>query len=800
MMRTAVDDDGPGAVRRYTWHPVTIAAPEVTLAALAGRSVAILGGVPEVREAVAAALEAAGAGTILVAPPDPSNTTEAVAAAVTEELRRAASIDLLLDLNLDDTTPTEALGSWRAAFTQTVTAVQSVYDDWAAEGDARRCGYLAVTRLGGRMGYDGQGIAQPLGGIWAGFAKSLPHELPACRIKVLDLPRHDAQTLAGLIALELSVFDHYEVGWRDGVRTTLACRAESVPTPRLRLGSDDVVLLSGGARGIGFELAMSLASAHGCQVVVTGRRPLADPQEPWLAMDDDEFADFQRQRLVQAVGAGLGAARRANTVMAADRETTSNLAEARHRGLAITYERSDVRAPEEVRRLVDGIDGRLRVVVHNAGIAAPTRLRNKSVDVVLDVVASKLDGFVNLAEALRGHVIELFCNVGSAAGRMGGMIGQIDYAAANEALTRLGFWANAEHQLPVSTLAWTTWERIGLIANFDAALRYGSALPVDEGIAKWNAELLAAQPGEVMFLGRVGTALVPSQLAGFVKFTDHPDYDRLDSMRHFLGDVEEHRQFRCISSHIVAWAEHPWADVVTIAGRQALPVSIALEYATALGVWVAPEGWPLRRLTELRDVRVDIAALAMRDGRLEFRRRADGSRVDGQWCVDVTLHRADDHREAVNVRLVYCDSEVSLSQPPKLRLVSEVAPAESAQAGRQLRGQPDGLAWRGLAVPTPDWWEEDDRVRAHVRPTSTADLWAQPNPPHHVLPTNALESILAAHATAGSGADRLLHVGALRLTAGGNEDIVEGSPRTGSWTVLDKTGSPILVVERMSLQ
>ena len=311
MTNSAVRRDDPeDSVQRYVWHPIVVPAPASTSAALTGRSVAILGGAGDTRAAVAAALELAGARTILIDPPqasastpaNPTLTTEAQAERVTEELQRAAPVDVLLDLNLDNATPTEALRSWQAAFTQTVAAVQSVYDDWADEGDARRCGYLAVTRLGGRMGYDGNGIGQPLGGIWAGFAKSLPYELPACRIKVLDVAEHDAEALAGLIVLELGVFDYYEVGWRDGVRTTLACRDEPVPPPRLALSSGDVVLLSGGARGIGFEFAVSLATAHRCHVVVTGRRPLPDRHEPWLAMDDNEFADFQRKRLVQAVG------------------------------------------------------------------------------------------------------------------------------------------------------------------------------------------------------------------------------------------------------------------------------------------------------------------------------------------------------------------------------------------------------------------------------------------------------------------------------------------------------------------
>ena len=229
-----------------------------------------------------------------------------------------------------------------------------------------------------------------------------------------------------------------------------------------------------------------------------------------------------------------------------------------------------------------------------------------------------------------------------------------------------------------------------------------------------------------MFLGRVGTALVPTQLAGFRKFIDHPDYDRLHSMGHFLGEVEEYRPFRCIRSNIVARADHPWGDATTIAGIPALPVSIALEYAASLGDWVAPEGWPPRHLIGLRDVRVDMAALTLRDGRLPLQRTANGSRVDGRWYVDVTMHRADDHREVVRARLVYRDSEVSLSQRPQLRGRNGASLDDQPQAGHQLRGRPDGLAWPGLAVPPADWWGQTERLRGKVRPTSPADLWALP--------------------------------------------------------------------------
>ena len=59
MRRTAVRHDGTAdSVCRYVWHPAIIAAPDATPTALAGRSIAILGGGRDTRTAVADALEA----------------------------------------------------------------------------------------------------------------------------------------------------------------------------------------------------------------------------------------------------------------------------------------------------------------------------------------------------------------------------------------------------------------------------------------------------------------------------------------------------------------------------------------------------------------------------------------------------------------------------------------------------------------------------------------------------------------------------------------------------------------------
>ena len=141
---------------------------------------------------------------------------------------------------------------------------------------------------------------------------------------------------------------------------------------------------------------------------------------------------------------------------------------------------------------------------------------------------------------------------------MGGMVGQIDYAAGNEALARLGFWARDNLALPVQTLCWPTWERLGVIANYSAAVRYVSTLDPVEGARRWAEELASGHTDEAVFLGRIGAVLAPGQLRGFGMLTGHPDLPRLHALDHHLGEVEEYEIFRSLRTTLRLNAgQHP---------------------------------------------------------------------------------------------------------------------------------------------------------------------------------------------------------------------------------------------------
>jgi len=394
-------------VHRLVWHPVQTPLPDVRRP-VAGRRLLVLGDEPALVAAVAAAARTAGA---------------VVDEATPGHEPAAAAWDGIVDLNVTGSAYELDSAHWRAALARTTTTVQHRYADWRAEVRADHCFYLAVTAMGGLMGYRDAGDGQPLGGIWAGFAKCLPRELPNLAVKVVDVDRTDPGSVAAAVIAELSTWDLFEIGYRDGVRHALSPRRADVGAPVFDLGEDDVVLVSGGARGVGFALAHGLAEEFGCQVVVTGRRALP-VEADWLVADDETYDRLCAAEVAAARGAAdLRATLARHRRRAEQRDVHANLSAAARTGLRIRYEPCDCTDSGQVADLFTRVPAPT-VVVHNAGIDEPKRLDLKSADEVARTIDVKVTGFANLMrEVLDKDTVKVFCNVGSLAGRMGGMIG-----------------------------------------------------------------------------------------------------------------------------------------------------------------------------------------------------------------------------------------------------------------------------------------------------------------------------------------------------------------------------------------
>ncbi|PRY37436.1 KR domain-containing protein [Umezawaea tangerina] len=747
------------STRRFVWHPRRTPMPDARPSELlAGKRILLIGGTDESVEAVGAALREHGA--VLV---EPGHLRDA-------DDRPDGVVDLTSDGGIDD--------DWRPALLRTIGALRGCYDAWAEETDAARTCYVAVTYLGGRMGYRDAGD-RPWGGLWAGLAKTLHQELPNLNTKVVDIDPADVDALPGVLLRELYRWGAYEVGYSDGVRYTLAPRREDGVEPTIRLDESDVVLVSGGGRGIGFAAATSLAAAHGCRVVVTGRHPLPGRDEPWSALDDEEFKAHQRDLWIRASADGSLAAVRAETTrMAQRRLLAANLASARAEGLRLDYEVCDFTDRAQVDDLLARLGPALSGVVHNAGVDTATRLPRLSDDDIVRTIATKVDGFVHLFAALRDRPLKFFSNTGSMSGRLGGMVGQIAYAAANDGLTRLGLWADARAGFPVSTLCWPTWERMGLITNYDAAVRYMTAIGAEEGVRRWVDELLAPAHGEVTFLGALGSALNPVQVRGFPLHREVPEFAAVYPRIFHLGTPVSYRP----GAELVADVRFDGtsAPVLTdfaVSGEPAVPVGALLENALASAVWVHPAG-DEPRVSWIGDVSVCLDGMRLDGGAVELRRTTALSTVDGRPVVDVLFER------------------LGLGPVARLRLGYE--PDDDSAAPVAVRAARDSAAsapvrWLGAVIPVATWHEGGPENRtALVREPCPADLWTVPLTPPLALPLAAVENIVRSVLRVRPGPllrlTRLIPHGPPSATSR-----IDGDPVRGRWHVVDPTDDrPVL--------
>ncbi|KVP92691.1 cytochrome [Burkholderia ubonensis] len=737
----ATDDTVATPTHRFTWRPVEIdALPEMPARELNGKRIALVNGRERTVERVFSALSRSCARVAVFVPADGADPEAAANAFVAA----SGPFDGIVDLGLEASFSTDVRDAWEAPLRRTVALLRACYSDWSREESTSRLGYLAVTWMNGLMGYGDDSLAQPLGGLWAGLAKTLPQELPNCNVRVLDVAPDESGRVELLIARELYRWGRFEIGYRGGRRYTLDAARDALPDAAAsspNWGPGDVVLFSGGARGIGFLAACALAERRRCTVVVTGRESLPSGDEPWLALDDAGFKRYGIELFKEAsADRPPKVIRRTLQHLARRRELKASLDAAVAMGLPIHYRVCDVTDAASVRALCDEFGDALSCVIHNAGIDQPVRLPHKRPDEFVETTRVKVLGFMNLYAAVRDRPrLAGFFNVGSLTGRWGGMTGETDYAAANEALARLGLWAR--HHAPgriVKTLVWPTWDGVGMITNFAVTQRYVTPMCIDDGVRYWLAELAAPGSGETMYMGAVGRALTPIQIRGFGPVEGLPNLDELVTRRHHAGEPRRFRPFeRFSTSYRVDGA--PYADAFRFRGRLAIPASLLLEHARVVADWITPPGGERAYLHEIADVtiRLDSVSAALNSGREpSVDTDAAGRMADDGWRVEVRCASSRGGEALLCATFIYRDL------PPDSTTVQLPAHTNGAPAHAT---PPAALAsWRDDLLPAAVW----RGPVAQVPPADPAALWSTSADaggalhPALWLPVNPLENVL----------------------------------------------------------
>jgi acyl transferase domain-containing protein/NAD(P)-dependent dehydrogenase (short-subunit alcohol dehydrogenase family)/acyl carrier protein len=276
-------------------------------------------------------------------------------------------------------------------------------------------GFLTtVTHLDGLFGFSGAGPqCKATVGALAGLAKTASHEWQGVACKAIDLSS-DAPVHA--LADELFREGPLEVGITGAGRHSLELVSAPLPAiAAIPLGSSDVVVITGGARGVTAEVAVELARS-GATLVLLGRSPDPSAESAELAACADEVAikrllSAQNGRSLREIDA------ESKTILAA-REIRGTLERITAAGGKVLYRSVDIRDVAAVRAALDGI-GAITGVIHGAGVLADRRLEDLTVEQFDSVYETKVGGLRNLLASIGEQPLKFLVLFSSSTGRFG---------------------------------------------------------------------------------------------------------------------------------------------------------------------------------------------------------------------------------------------------------------------------------------------------------------------------------------------------------------------------------------------
>lgn len=358
---------------------------------------------------------------------------------------------------------------------QMVERLKSIVPPTQAEAVSSRKSCVAYVQFGGGE-FGTSNTTAPEACCAAAFARSLHHERPDLRVRVIDLcSTLESDQIAALTMRELA--------------GTTACRTTGYNAKGVRLepqahlqqpvqyvqrqhtwSSQDTILVTGGAKGITAECVLALARTTGAKLALVGSSPIAN----------DEVAN--------------------------------TLARFKDAGLICRYyccNITDSCATVDLVRTVATDLGPIAAVVHGAGLNKARRIEQVSLENAVAEVSPKLLGAYNLFQALAAAPPRLFVAFTSIIG-VTGMPGNAWYAFSNESLDlMLRRFGHDYPQTDVLSIAYSVWGEVGMGVRMGSTENLGrmgiGAIPTAEGVRRF-LHLFACDPRakQVVVAARLG--------------------------------------------------------------------------------------------------------------------------------------------------------------------------------------------------------------------------------------------------------------------------------------------------------
>ncbi|MGC8602261.1 MAG: SDR family NAD(P)-dependent oxidoreductase [Desulfomonilaceae bacterium] len=377
-----------------------------------------------------------------------------------------------------------------------------------------------VVSEDGAWGFDDPQPTGYISGAISAAAKSFSKEYPKTICRCLDVhPEVFLEHCPGFILKSLTQDFPLEVGLNAKLetRTVRLIPANLSMQRSYPLARNDVILVSGGARGITSECVKGIASQFPVTLVILGRTVLSPRVESLSSYSVDEW-NLEKLKIVER----YKREGKSPTPVLVEKELSGlknevevfkNLKQLKNFGCEVVYRAVDITDSDLVDKTISEIArlcGRVDVFIHGAGIDLSRALRSKTIDQMKLVFNVKVEGARNLVAALNKHDLppRRILGFGSVAGRFGN-IAQIDYSAANDALAHMFRYLNRDSDVKASVIDWAPWGEIGMATRSSIQKSLEQAgidyIPPKQGVVAFLKELESpVDSPEIIVAGKLG--------------------------------------------------------------------------------------------------------------------------------------------------------------------------------------------------------------------------------------------------------------------------------------------------------
>lgn len=465
-------------------------------------------------------------------------------------------------------------------------------------------------------------LVQHEGGA-AAFARTLHLEAQRIDTCVVNVPEKLPQAVDWVIAEALAakgfVEAHYDrVGRRYEPVAKVLPGDSNVAEPLF--SAEDVVVVTGGGKGITAECALAVTQNTGAHLVLLGlARPETDPE-----------LDQNLKRMTAA-------------------------------GIDFKYISADVTNAGAVQAAIHDIEsdfGPVTGIIHGAAKNVPHLLGQLDEETFRSTVAVKVQGARNLLAAVNPDKLRLLINFGSIIARTG-LPGEADYGVANEWLRHLTEqWQAAHPNCRCIAVEWSIWSGVGMgarLGGIDMLVRQGIIpVPPDKGCSMLRQLLSQSLPAvSVVVMGRfraMPTFKIAQPELALLRFLERPRvyYPNVE----LVVDVE------------LSTDTDPYLNDHQIQGEMLLPAVIGLEAMAQVATGLVGA----TKLTSLQEVNFNRPLVVPKIGSLKIRIAA---LVTDAGFIEVALRSEETDFQVDHFRAICRVDDVALESVQASRPLSE---------------------------------------------------------------------------------------------------------------------------------